>query len=160
MEPNPYTPPIDPSDATALSSTFKRFALWVLLTPGLTLTLFVMCPTGYSVGYAMMVFATFLVTFALVAIIEQHRSINLAAVAIFWVSCCVFHVTDLGTAPMAQRRLFEGLFWIALLAVAHAAFQLLIHNCMGHNRDHHKPSRTPRTLANKAVNPSGGSGEF
>lgn len=99
------------------------------------MTLLMMIPAGFAgVPYMLLVLATFVMTFLLVAVVERLRWVNIVSVATFWLCFSALHVTHLGTAPMQKQRLLEGLLLIALLAFTHAALQLLIHFWIGRCR--------------------------
>lgn len=156
MDPNPYEPSV--ADSIAVSKTrhrrLLRFAFCVLGTTGINVTLLMMLPPGFAgVPYMVMALGSFVLTFALVAMFERSRLINVVAVAIFWLCLSVIHATHLGTAPMPNRRLADGLLFIGLLASGHMALQLLVHFWSRRSRDSHRHASL-NLAANKTVHPS------
>ena len=88
----------------------------------------------------LVVLAAFLMSFFLVGVIERTCWINLATVAIFWPCLSMIHVTHLGTAPMRQRRLLEGLVFLCALGVTHSAIQVLVYYSAWRVRSRERPA--------------------
>ena len=101
-----------------------RLAVCILLTTGTLITLSAFQPPGFAcVPYSLLYPVAFLMTFAIVAVIEASPQINAVTVCVFWSTVLLSHLLSPGSAPGRIQRLIGGLLLILLLASTHFAIQ-------------------------------------
>jgi len=122
------------------------------LTTGVIMSMLMMTPSGFAgVPWMVLVAVVFIVTSAIVAMFERSRSINVATVVTFWLSISVWHVLNLGSAPLPNQRLVEGFAYIASFGAIHGTLQWLLHFLTMCGRYMTKGSTPCNVAANKPL---------